>query len=290
MSLGMVGESGSGKTLTSLAIMGLLSKNLQTSGEIFWKGQNLLKAPIAKLNQIRGKDLCMIFQNPLGCLHPCYKVFDQMWECLKAHGVTTQDEAWKKCIHLLHEVGIGDPEVKLDSYVHELSGGIAQRVMIATTLLNQPELLLADEPTTALDVTVQAQVLKLLKRIQSEHKMSMLFVSHDLAVVSAMTDYLVVLYAGEIVEFGQTAEILQSPQHPYTQALLQCRPAKGANEFKFIPGIVPKPEDRRNQCLYVDRCPRAQAICRKKPAMTLRGDQEFRCYFPLNAPANENQQ
>ena len=222
--LGVVGESGSGKSATALAILRLLPPQARIGGEIRFKGQNLASLNENQLRAIRGASISMIFQEPMTALNPVMRVGEQIAEAVLAHGRVHKSEAWKRSVEALREVAIPDPESRARDYPHQLSGGQRQRVMIAMALVNQPELLIADEPTTALDVTVQAQILELLAQLRDRHKLAVLFISHDLGVVSRVASQVTVMYAGEIVEMGPVESIFARPAHPYTRGLIAAIP------------------------------------------------------------------
>jgi peptide/nickel transport system ATP-binding protein len=222
--LGVVGESGSGKSVTSLAIMRLLVPQAQVQGGIQFEGKDLLGIPDGEMRSIRGSQISMIFQEPMTALNPLMRVGDQIAEALLAHQKISRREAWKLAIQALREVGIPEAEMRARDYPHQLSGGQRQRVMIAMAIVNRPQLLIADEPTTALDVTVQAQILKLLAELRTKFNLAMLFISHDLGVVSQVADRVAVMYRGEIVELGSSREVFTNPLHEYTQGLLHAIP------------------------------------------------------------------
>src|SRR6185295_18111589 len=223
--LGIVGESGSGKSVSSLTVMGLTrARNARITGEILFEGRDLLKLPETDLRQIRGNDIAMIFQDPLSSLHPFYKVGKQIAEAVRAHRDVNKAQAWDRAVEMLGLVGIPEPRRRAESYPHEFSGGMRQRAMIAMALANDPKLLIADEPTTALDVTIQAQILDLLRTLQRDTGMAIVFVTHDLGVVADICDRVAVMYAGQVVEMATTKELFRSPKHPYTQGLLRAMP------------------------------------------------------------------
>ncbi len=222
--LGLVGESGSGKSVTSLAIMRLLVPQARVDGNIEFEGRELLKLPPAEMRSMRGSSLSMIFQEPMTALNPLMRVGDQIAEAVLAHHSVGRREAWEKAVAALHEVAIPDAATRARDFPHQLSGGQRQRVMIAMAIVNRPRLLIADEPTTALDVTVQAQILELLAGLREKFKLAMLFISHDLGVVSQVTDRLAVMYAGQIVEMGSARQVFTGPRHAYTQGLLEAIP------------------------------------------------------------------
>lgn len=234
--IGIVGESGSGKSVTSLAVMGLLQKPAAkvTSGEILFNGQDLLRYDENKMREIRGNQISMIFQEPMTSLNPVFKVGDQIAETLRLHKRLSQKEAWERAIDLMKQVGIPNPEKSAHKYPHEMSGGQKQRVMIAMAIACEPKLLIADEPTTALDVTIQKQVLELLHKLQQEYKMSMMFITHDLGVIGDIADDVVVMYRSNVVEQNHAQEIFTRPHHPYTKGLLACRPKLGENPRRLL--------------------------------------------------------
>ncbi|MBN2712652.1 MAG: ABC transporter ATP-binding protein, partial [Planctomycetes bacterium] len=223
--IGLVGESGSGKSVTSLAIMRLIAEpGIIKSGNITMKGKNLLTIEEDEIRKIRGREIAMIFQEPMTCLNPVYTIGNQIMEAVLTHQHKSEAEAYKRCLAALDEVGIKDPALCMKQYPHELSGGMKQRAMIAMAIINKPRLLIADEPTTALDVTVQDQILNLLAKLQKEYGMSMLFITHDLGVVAQVARRVCVMRYGEIVEEGMVEDIFKAPQHPYTIGLFQCLP------------------------------------------------------------------
>jgi peptide/nickel transport system ATP-binding protein len=222
--LGLVGESGSGKSATSLAIMRLLPPQARIDGKISFAGQNLLALPEDSMRKLRGSNIGMIFQEPMTALNPVMRVGDQVAEAVAAHHSVSRQEAKRRAVDALREVAIPEPDQRANDYPHQLSGGQRQRVMIAMALVNHPRLLIADEPTTALDVTIQAQILDLLRDLRERHKLAMLFISHDLGVVSRVADQVAVMYAGEIVEMGPVRQIFSAAQHPYTRGLIHAIP------------------------------------------------------------------
>lgn len=287
--LGIVGESGSGKSVTNLALMGLLPANaLVHAKKVQFAGRNLNLNSQKELRQIRGSQIAMIFQDPMTALNPSLTIGYQMIETLRAHLVLSKSEARQKAISLLERVGIPQPENRLKSYLFELSGGMCQRVMIAMAISCEPKLLIADEPTTALDVTIQKQILDLLLDLQKEQKMSMIFVSHDLALVKKYSQRVQVMYAGEVAESGPTATVIGHPHHPYSFGLLKARPSAhegAAKEALYaIPGTVPSLRARPSGCQFHPRCFRASELCRqKKPELTA-STPSFACHHPLETP------
>jgi oligopeptide/dipeptide ABC transporter ATP-binding protein len=261
--LGIVGESGSGKTMTALSVMRLLpSACTISSGQILFRGGGLLALGERQMNDIRGAELSMIFQNPRSSLNPLFRVEKTLAQVLRAHRGLKGDPARKASIDLLADVGLPDPERILRRYPHELSGGMAQRVMIAFALASNPKMLIADEPTTALDVTVQLQVIELLARLREEHGLTLLMITHNLSVVAEICDRVMVMYLGRIVEHGPVLEIFDHPRHPYTIGLLGSRPTVHiGGTLTAIPGQVPDLRERPSGCAFHPRCPAATEIC-----------------------------
>jgi peptide/nickel transport system ATP-binding protein len=244
--LGLVGESGSGKSATSLAIMRLLPPQARIEGKISFAGQDLLALPEDSMRKLRGSNISMIFQEPMTALNPVMRVGDQVAEAVVAHHSVSRQEAKRRAVEALREVALPDPDQRANDYPHQLSGGQRQRVMIAMALVNHPRLLIADEPTTALDVTIQAQILDLLRDLRERHKLAMLFISHDLGVVSRVADQVAVMYAGEIVEMGPVRQIFSAAQHPYTRGLIHAIPTLKT--------------DRRRPLLTVEKLARASGV------------------------------
>ena len=271
--LGLVGESGSGKTVSSLALMGLIPEppGRIDAGSIRFEGQELIGLPPKSLRALRGKRMAMIFQDPMTSLNPLLTIERQLSEVLEVHLGQSRREARKSAARKLGEVGIPAPEERLNAYPHELSGGMRQRVMIAMALLCDPALLLADEPTTALDVTIQAQILELLKRQQERHGMAILMITHDLGVVAGMADRVNVMYAGRLVESAPTRELYGQPLHPYTQGLLASVPSLGAadsDELFTIEGVPPDLAALPQGCAFRERCQHAIDACaEQRPAL-----------------------
>jgi peptide/nickel transport system ATP-binding protein len=260
--LGIVGESGSGKTVSSLTTLGLTrGQGASVSGRILFEGRDLVALGDAELRAIRGNDIAMIFQDPLSALHPLYSVGDQLIEAVRAHTDASKKKARERAIELLGLVGIPDPKRRVDDYPHEFSGGMRQRAMIAMALANEPKLLIADEPTTALDVTVQAQILALMERLQSELGMAIVIITHDLGVVAEMADDIAVMYAGRIVETASAESIFSDPEHPYTWGLLKSIPRLGRSRDEAlvpIPGTPPSLIRPPSGCHFHPRCHYAQ--------------------------------
>jgi oligopeptide/dipeptide ABC transporter ATP-binding protein len=283
--VGIVGESGCGKSLTALSILGLISRPplLSQAGELRWRGRNLLLASNREWRKIRGNEIAMIFQEPMTALNPVLRIGEQLEEVLREHTRLSGRERRERCAELLRQVGIREVEEKLGWYPHQFSGGMRQRVMIAMALINEPDLLIADEPTTALDVTTQAQILQLLQELQRERHMAMLFISHDLDVVGYLVDRVIVMYAGEIIEEVPVAH-LETPSHPYTIALQQARPRPEDTNATFtpIPGALPSLRDLPQGCRFYDRCAFRQSQCAQEapPRVALSEQHAVRCWFP----------
>jgi peptide/nickel transport system ATP-binding protein len=257
--LGVVGESGSGKSVSMQTVMGLTrAENASISGRALFEGSDLLSAPSNDLRRIRGNEIAMIFQDPLSSLHPFYKVGTQLVEAMQAHNDVSKKAATERAVELLAMVGIPDPRGRVNAYPHEFSGGMRQRAMIAMALSNDPKLLIADEPTTALDVTVQSQILDLIARLQQELKMAVILITHDLGVVAEVTNEIVVMYAGKIVEAAETEKIFRAPEHPYTWGLLQSIPRLDrSRDEDLIPisGRPPSLIQLPSGCSFHPRCP-----------------------------------
>lgn len=264
----IVGESGSGKSVTSLAIMGLLDKSSieKISGEINFEGKNLLKSTPEELRRIRGNEISMIFQEPMTSLNPALKVGYQMSEVFRTHFKMYKKTAKEKSIEMIKKVEIPRAEEVYNSYPHELSGGMRQRIMIAMALSSSPKLLIADEPTTALDVTIQKEVLELMKKLKEDMNTSIIFISHDLGVVSDIADYVNVMYAGKLVERAKAEDIFKRPLHPYTRGLIKAIPSahKKKDELYTIRGSVPNPIGLPDCCNFCDRCDEKMKICEEK--------------------------
>ncbi|OAB55162.1 peptide ABC transporter substrate-binding protein [Phormidium willei BDU 130791] len=288
--LAIVGESGCGKSITSLAIMGLLPrKAAMTAGALDFQGRSLLGLSQRRLADLRGDRLAMIFQEPMTALNPAYTVGDQLMEPLRRHRRAGRAEARERAEYLLEKVGITGAATRLRQYPHQLSGGLRQRVVIAMALMCAPDLVIADEPTTALDVTIQAQILHLLKELQDEFHMGLVLITHDLGVVARVADEVAVMYAGEIVEQAPAAELFDAPLHPYTQGLLACMPQPGRQRrgarLGTISGVVPSLVGRFEACAFAERCPYAEARCRQgRVALRQpRPDHAYRCLLAPDA-------
>jgi len=262
--LAIVGESGSGKTVTALSTIRLLDENgWIAEGEIQYKDMDVLSLSYNHLRKIRGKEISMIFQEPMTALNPVYTIGEQIMESLELHLKMNEKEGKKRAIDLLKKVGIPEPERRIDQYPHELSGGMRQRAMIAMALACNPSILIADEPTTALDVTIQAQILELMKDLQNEFKMAIIFITHDLGVIAEMADRALVMYGGEVVESGEIKTIFKRPRHPYTWGLMNSIPRIDKEEERLlsIPGIVPNPLNFPKGCKFSNRCFFADQKC-----------------------------
>jgi len=285
--VGCVGESGSGKSVTALALMGLVDfPGRVTARRMAFAGRDLLAQSDRERRALLGKDIAMIFQDPLASLNPCFTVAFQLMETLRIHEGGSARERRARALELLQQVEIPDAAARLDAFPHQLSGGMAQRVMIAMAIACNPKLLIADEPSTALDVTVQAQILELLVELQRDRGMALILITHDLAVVSEVAQRAVVMYAGQIVETGPLPDLFETPRHPYTQALLAALPEHNLERARLqsFEGVVPGQHNRPTGCLLSPRCPYAIPRCRREqPVQAGEGGQAARCHFPLDA-------
>jgi len=262
--LGLVGESGCGKTLTALSIMRLLPPNAVFSGKVFFKGENFLTKKDNELQNIRGKDISMVFQEPMTSLNPVFTVGYQIAEVLMTHEDMSKKQAFEKAKELLMVVGIPLPELRIREYPHQMSGGMRQRVMIAMAIACNPSLLIADEPTTALDVTIQAQILELLNGLIEKNRMSLLLITHDLGIIAECAKRVIIMYAGRIVEEADVKEIFTNPRHPYTIGLLNSLPKKNGKRLEPIPGQVPKIKMLPEGCKFTTRCRYVIKECHEK--------------------------
>ena len=293
--LGLVGESGSGKSVTGFSIMGLVdAPGRVVGGEVRFLGQDLLSLPPAQLRALQGNRLAMIFQDPMATLNPVLRVEVQMTEAVHAHRRATRAEARRQAADMLRTLGIASPEERLRAYPHQLSGGMRQRVAIAIALLHGPDLLIADEPTTALDVTIQAQILSEVQKLVRERGTALIWISHDLSVVAGLADEIAVMYAGRIVEHGPVDEVLDRPQHPYTQGLIGSLPSanRRGQRLRQIPGITASAREAPPGCAFAPRCARASAACTREapPVHAPRPGwpgHTVRCVHPGPAPAQE---
>ncbi len=284
--VGIVGESGSGKSVTSLAVMGLLGSNGKVVADrMSFGGKDLLAMSASQRRKLTGKDIAMVFQEPMTSLNPCFTVGFQIMETLKVHEGLSGKALRNRAIELLEQVGIPAPESRLSAFPHQLSGGMNQRVMIAIAIACNPRLLVADEPTTALDVTIQKQILDLLVRLQKERGMALMLITHDMGVVAETAQRVVVMYAGQVAETRPVSALFNAPRHPYTGALLDALPerALGKRRLPTIPGMVPGIGDRPQGCLFNPRCGFATERCRiERPALFDVDSGKARCFYPLS--------
>ena len=278
--LGIVGESGCGKSQTAMSIMRLNKARLE--GEINFKGQNMLTLPMKEMRKIRGNEISMIFQDPMTCLNPVFTIGHQLSEVFRLHQGMNKQQAWEASIDALRMVNVAMPEKRVKDYPYQMSGGMRQRVMIAMALACKPQLLIADEPTTALDVTIQAQVLDLMRNLRDETGTAIAFITHDLGVVSEMCDRAIVLYCGEVMEEATTEELFKNPMHPYTEGLLNALPQPGQRDGKLyvIPGMVPPAGKFPKGCVFAPRCKYATEKCHaEKPDVKVVGENHaVRCF------------
>jgi peptide/nickel transport system ATP-binding protein len=286
--LGIVGESGSGKSVTNLAILGLLNSERSTiTGEILLHGKDLLKASPSELRDVRGKDVAMIFQDPFACLHPMYRVGDQIAEAVRAHIDVSKGRAFERAVEVLDAVGIPNARQRAKDYPHQFSGGMRQRAMIAMALVHNPDVLIADEPTTALDVTVQAQILELIDKVKRDFDIGVILVTHDLGVVAETAQTVMVMYAGRAVEHGPAREVFDAPQHPYTWGLLQSMPTVEAKlaRLRAIEGSPPSVIHLPSGCAFHPRCPHRFETCLKvRPTLEpLEGGHSDACHLDASA-------
>ncbi len=281
--LGIAGESGCGKSVTSLSIMRLISKPGKiVEGKIWFDGQDLAQLSEEQMTKIRGNRIAMIFQQPTSCLNPVFKIGDQIVEVLKIHKKMSDRSARDRTIELLTMVGIPSAKKRFDNYPHEMSGGMCQRVMIAMGLANEPELLIADEPTTALDVTIQAQILELMKELKRSINTAIILITHDLGVMAEMAERMVIMYAGKIVEQADVNDLFDAPKHPYTQGLLASIPVLGQvkERLEVIPGTVPSLRNLPQGCRFAPRCPRRMPVCTSEDPDLLKLDgRAARCWL-----------
>ncbi|MEJ5020926.1 ABC transporter ATP-binding protein [Ochrobactrum vermis] len=270
--LGLVGESGSGKSTAGLAVLGLLEPPMRIAGgNVDFRGRNLLELPAQELRRMHGAEMSMVLQNPMSALNPTLRIGDQMIDAILAHETVSRKDAWKRSRDALGRMGVPSPEERMAAYPHQFSGGMRQRIVIATALLNRPSLIIADEPTTALDVTVQAQILHEVRHMCSEQRTALIWITHDLAVVAGLADRLAVMYAGKIVEQGSVDQVLDRPAHPYTRGLIASAtgPHREQKRFFQIPGLPPKLEQLPPGCRFAPRCSEATELCRSAPQSRL---------------------
>ncbi|NQE47847.1 peptide ABC transporter substrate-binding protein [Herbaspirillum rubrisubalbicans] len=291
----LVGESGCGKSMTSLALMGLLPRKAQCSADhILFDGADLNRMSEKQRMQLRGKRMSMIFQEPMTSLNPSYTLGNQLCEAMLQQPGVTRGEARERALYLLHRTGIANAEDRLRQYPHQLSGGLRQRVMIAMSLMCSPDLIIADEPTTALDVTIQAQILRMIRELQQEFGTAVIFITHDLGVVSRIADRVAVMYAGQVVETTDVAQLFAQPRHPYTRGLLNCIPVRGktlpGSRLQAIPGVVPSLVGQVSGCAFRNRCALADGACENDPPMVQQGahsaPHQARC-CKLDVPVSE---
>ncbi|MDU8943191.1 dipeptide/oligopeptide/nickel ABC transporter permease/ATP-binding protein [Ovoidimarina sediminis] len=283
--LGIIGESGSGKSVTALSVMGLVASppGVVTGGAAYYDGEDMIGAPYRRLRDMRGRNVAYIFQDPLATLHPLYRIGDQLVEAIRAHRTIGKAGGRAKAIELLKAVRIPNAEKRISDYPHEMSGGMRQRVGIAMALANDPDIIIADEPTTALDVTVQAQVLTILDDLRRSRGLAIVFITHDFGVVAQLCDRVAVMYAGRVVEEGRTADILETPRHPYTRRLMACVPELGGGKRRLeaIAGLPPVVDNLPKGCAFAERCLKAKGECRKGDIpLVSDGTRGVRCLFP----------
>lgn len=293
--LGIVGESGCGKSVTALSIMRLvpIPPGKIVQGQIFYRGKNLLSLSPREMRRIRGNEISMIFQDPMTSLNPVFTIGNQILEAIRLHQDLSRKEARNLTVEMLRKVGIPAPEQRIHDYPHQLSGGMRQRVMIAMALSCRPSLLIADEPTTALDVTIQAQILELIKSLQMEFGMSIMLITHDLGVIAETCDEVVVMYCGKIVEYADVTTLFEHPMHPYTIGLLHSIPSLGKGRLAVIPGLVPDLLNLPKGCRFQERCPWVKEDCRlfEPPLEELEPGHWVRCFHSLEhvAPRSTSQ-
>jgi oligopeptide/dipeptide ABC transporter ATP-binding protein len=286
--LGIVGESGSGKSVTMMSVLRLINDpNARFEGEVLYKGRNVMKLPTDRMREVRGGDIAMIFQDPMTSLNPVYRVGDQISEAILTHQDIDRAQARKRAVELLAEVGIPQPDRRVDDFPHEFSGGMRQRAMIAMALANNPDILIADEPTTALDVTIQAQILELIGKLKDDFNSAVILITHDLGVVADIADRIAVMYAGRIVEFGSKRDLFYDPQHPYTWGLLGSIPRLDRPKQERLhsiegtpPSLIHPPEG----CKFRPRCPHAFEKCKQEPPLEARVDERHhldRCWLDV---------
>ncbi len=283
--LGLVGESGSGKSVTGFSLMGLIAPPGElVSGSIRFNGNELMGSTEDQWRTLRGNRIAMIFQDPLMTLNPVLRVGEQMAEAILSHEAVPAAQVRQRCVQALSEVGIPSPETRLDNYPHEFSGGMRQRVAIAIAMLNKPDLIIADEPTTALDVTIQGQILSQVQRLCRDHNTALIWITHDLGVVAELADRVAVMYAGRIVEQGTIDQVMDQPMHPYTRGLLQSMPGNSipGTRLQQIDGMAPPLSARPRGCAFRPRCTRATDRCsREAPPIEQQGDRTWRCFVPF---------
>ncbi len=291
--IGLVGESGCGKSVTCMAAMGLLDDNVRLGGEVHWKNELVDPQNDVSMSRLRGREIAMIFQDPMSALNPVQTIGKQLIEAIRVTAKTRLNRKTlrNKAVELLRDVGIPDPEKRLKTYPHQLSGGLSQRVMIAMMLAGEPDLLIADEPTTALDVTVQAQIMDLLRDLRDKRGMSIILVTHDLGVVAEVCDRMVVMYCGRVIETGTVQTVFNRPHHPYTSGLLASLPRVDGedDELTPIPGVVPQPHEFGAGCDFATRCPRVSERCYAEfpDLKSSESKHKFACFSPFSAEYEE---
>ena len=288
--LGLVGESGSGKTVTGFSILGLVDEPGKiVSGEILYRGENLVSASPDRMRQLRGVNISMIFQDPMMTLNPVLRIDTQMIEAVQAHESITKDDARQRARDVLGQVGIASPDERLRSYPHQFSGGMRQRVAIAIALLNKPDLIVADEPTTALDVTIQGQILYEVQKLCTQTGTALIWITHDLSVVAGLADDICVMYAGRIVEQGSVNSVLDNPMHPYTNGLISSVPSRNKRGVPLaqIPGMAPSLLKLPKGCSFGPRCTQVSNVCDTMPDISnYENGRQIRCHNPLDANTN----
>jgi peptide/nickel transport system ATP-binding protein len=286
--LGLVGESGSGKSVTGFSIIGLVEPPGRiVGGRVLFDGIDLARLPHQELRRLRGRRIAMIFQDPMMTLNPVLRIDTQMIEAVQAHDPVSRAEARIRSRDALGMVGIPSPDERLSAYPHQFSGGMRQRVAIAIALLHRPDFIIADEPTTALDVTIQAQILAEVQKLAAERDTALIWITHDLAVVSRLADDIAVMYAGRIVETGRAGDVLQGPRHPYTAGLIGSVPSRNRRGMRLqqIPGMTPSLAKLPKGCAFRNRCARADAVCEEEPPLTETAGRAHRCFHPLEGVA-----
>lgn len=283
--LGLVGESGSGKSVTGFSIMGLIDEPGKIhGGQVYFKGEDLAKADSKRYDRLRGREIAMIFQDPMMTLNPVLRIDTQIIESILAHENISKSVARQRARDALGMVGISSPDERLRAYPHQFSGGMRQRVVIAIAMLHAPEIIIADEPTTALDVTIQAQILYEMQKLRQNHSVSIIWITHDLSVISALADRVCVMYAGTLVEQGPIDDVLDYPTHPYTKGLIQSVPSRNLEGQRLaqIPGVMPTMIDPAPGCRFMGRCEYAEENCINEPQLTWpTNSRQVRCHYPL---------
>ncbi|WOC14853.1 ABC transporter ATP-binding protein [Pseudochrobactrum sp. MP213Fo] len=289
--MGLVGESGSGKSVTGFSILGLIDRPGRiVSGEVRFKGQDITKLSKRQLRHLQGNRIAMVFQDPMMTLNPVLRISEQMIEALQAHEKISYADARIRARDVLGATGVPSPESRLDAYPHQLSGGMRQRVALAIAMLNKPDLIIADEPTTALDVSIQSQILAEVQGLVKATNMALIWITHDLSVVAGIADTLSVMYAGRVVETGAVGDVLDNPRHPYTSGLLGSLPgnAEPGTRLQQIPGLAPNMFNPPQGCAFAARCSYATDACAKQPEFYGEANHQFRCFHPVGTTPNPN--